>query len=269
MPAAFTDLDWYDTPRYYDMVFDEDTALEAEFLETMVEQHATCARRRQRRAYEPACGSGRLLVALAERGWGVAGADLSRPMLDYARGRLAENGLRGSLAVGDMSTHTPRGRFELAHCLVSTFKYLTSEAAAQAHLERVAQALLPGGIYVLGFHLTDYTRTAKSRERWSAEDGDTAVVCTIQTWPANRGSRLEQMRSRLVVTEAGEERRSETSWNFRTYDPRQVRRLLARVPTLEHVATYDFRYDAGEPCEFGVDQEDTLLILRRRHSEKN
>ena len=264
MPTAFTELDWYDTPRYYDMVFAEDTELEAHFLEAMVELHATCPRRAQRRVYEPACGSGRLLVAMASRGWRVAGADLSRPMLDYARGRLEGAGLTGVLSEADMSKHKPRGRFELAHCLVSTFKYLASEAAARAHLERVAEALLPGGIYVLGFHLTDYARTSKSRERWVAEEGPTRVVCTIQGWPADRRRRAERVRSRLVVSEGDTERRSETSWEFRTYDARQVRRLLSAVPALEHVATYDFRYDPEEPLEFGVGQEDTLLVLRRR-----
>lgn len=262
MPASFTALDWYDTPRYYDIVFAEDTELEADFLEAMVARHATCRRRVRPRAYEPACGSGRLVEALARRGWSVTGSDLSRPMLDHARARLRAAGLRAVLAHGEMATHAPRGRFELVHCLVSTFKYLLDEASARAYLERVAAALLPGGIHVLGFHLTDYSRTARTRERWVGEEDGTRVVCNIQGWPADRRRRLEDVRSRLVVTEDGEERRAETRWRFRTYDARQVRRLLASVPALEHVATYDFRYDPDEPCELGDDQEDTILVLR-------
>lgn len=183
MPAAFTPLDWYDTPHYYDMVFEEDTALEVSFLESMLAQHGLCSTRRRPRVYEPACGSGRLVEAMAARGFRVTGCDLSRPMLDYARRRLAKRGLSAVLARGDMASYTPRGRFELAHCLVSTFKYLLSEEEAQAHLERVAEALLPGGLYVLGFHLTDYSRTKRSRERWVAKRGRTRVICNIQTWP--------------------------------------------------------------------------------------
>ena len=67
MPAArYVELDWYDTPRYYDLVFDADTRREADFLETM---HARHARRSKpgRRVLEPACGSGRLLVEMARR----------------------------------------------------------------------------------------------------------------------------------------------------------------------------------------------------------
>lgn len=266
MAGSFSALDWYDTPLYYDLVFDEDTDREAEFLEAILEEYATCAVRPSPRVYEPACGSGRLVVELAKRGMRVTGSDLSRPMLDYARERVRNEGLSATLAQGDMATYKPRGSFELAHCFVSTFKYLTTEASARAHLESVASVLRPGGVYALGFHLTDYDRTTKSRERWNVKSGGTEVTCTIQGWPADRRKRLEDVRSRLVVREGGEERRSETNWQFRTYDARQVRRLLATVPALEHVATFDFHYDAEEPLEFGRDQEDTLLILRRRDS---
>jgi SAM-dependent methyltransferase len=269
MASGFTTLDWYDTPRYYDLVFEEDTELETAFLEAMFARHATCRRRARPRVYEPACGSGRLVRALARAGWSVVGSDLSRPMLDFARARLADEGLGAVLAKGDMASYAPRGRFELAHCFVSTFKYLLTEADARAHLERVAEALLPGGIYVLGFHLTDYGRTSRSRERWVVDEDDTRVVCTIQGWPADKTKRLEAVRSRLVVTEQGQELRSETSWQFRTYDARQVRRLLGSVLALEHVGTYDFRYDPQEPCEFGGDQEDTILILRRREDSRS
>lgn len=257
-------LDWYDTPRNYDLVFDADTPREADFLEAVARHHGPARPRRQRRALEPACGSGRLLVELARRGWSVTGCDLSASMLDFARRRLARAGLSATLTEGDMAGLRPRGRFELAHCLVSTFKYLLTERAAQAHLECVARALVPGGVYVLGLHLTDYTRRSRTRERWVVERAGTRVVCNIQTWPADRRARLEKVRSRLAVSQDGQERRSETVWSFRTYDARQVRRLLRRVHALEHVATYDFAYDLDAPCTFGEDQEDTILVLRRR-----
>jgi hypothetical protein len=56
----------------------------------------------------------------------------------------------------------------------------------------------------------------------------------------------------------------ETSWDFRTYDARQVRRLLKTVPQLEHVATYDFSYRSDRPRRLDDRQLDVILILRRR-----
>jgi len=266
--ARYVEIDWYDTPRYYDLIFDLDTDKEADFLEAMAERYVRSGRRR---VLEPACGSGRLMVEMARRGWTVTGFDLSRPMLDYARGRLAEEGLKGRLVEADMSDFSLRGKFDLAHCLVSTFKYLASEEAASAHLAGVARALAPGGVYVLGFHLTDYNDERKNRERWVARDSEVEVVCNIQGWPADARRRSEEVRSRLVVrarskSPAEPELRSETCWTFRTYDARQVRRLLRRVPELEHIATFDFTYDLALERELSDDQLDVVLILRRREA---
>ena len=46
MSPAFEVLDWDDTPRYYDMVFDEDTNKEADFLEGLARRHGVRGRRR-------------------------------------------------------------------------------------------------------------------------------------------------------------------------------------------------------------------------------
>ncbi|MCA8979673.1 MAG: class I SAM-dependent methyltransferase [Planctomycetes bacterium] len=223
-------------------------------------------RPRGRRALEPACGSGRLVDALAARDWKVQGFDLSRPMLDHARARLARSGRSARLFEARMEDFRARGTVDLAHCLVSTFKYLLSEAHARAHLECVARSLAPGGVYVLGFHLSEYEVDKRTRERWVVRDGKTEVVCNIQSWPPDGRTRLERVRSRLRVTEGGRERRTETYWNFRTYDARQVRRLLRSVPALEHVATYDFTYDLTAPRELDDDQLDLVLVLRKRGS---
>lgn len=260
--GAFTQTDWYDTPALYDYIFDVDTGREADFLE---ELHARFGASRGKRAFEPACGSGRLVHALVQRGWRVTGTDLSQPMLDHARGRLREDGLRATLKRADMAQFESKSRFDLAHCLVSSFKYLLSERAARSHLRCVACVLAPGGLYVLGFHLSSYDSDKRNRERWVVERAGVRVVCNIQDGPPDRASRLEPVRSRLVVEAADDEvRRSETNWQFRTYDAAEVRRLLRAVPELEHVATYDFNYDLECPRELDDSQLDLVLVLRRR-----
>lgn len=261
MSTAFRELDWYSAPLYYDIVFDADTPVEGAFLEAMGELHGRSA---GRRVLEPACGSGRLVAEMARRGFAVAGFDLSPEMLAFARERLEEAGLAAELAVKRMEAFAYRKRFDLAHCLVSTFKYLLTERDARGHLESVAAALAPGGVYVLGVHLSEYGATGVNRERWVAERGGTRVVCNIQGWPPDRAKRLERVRSRLVVEEGGETRRMETNWTFRTYDARELRRLLRSVPALEHVATYDFTYDLAAPRELDDEQLDCVLVLRRR-----
>jgi SAM-dependent methyltransferase len=263
LAGGYEELDWYDAPRWYDAIFDVGTDTEADFLEAAFERHATVRPRGARKVLEPACGSGRLVVELARRGWKVAGFDASAPMLAYAEERLDSEGLEATLSEARMESFSLGRGFHLAHCLVSTFKYLLTEDDARGHLESVAASLSPGGIYVLGFHLSDYTDTRVDRERWTAVKDGADVVCTIQGWPPDRRKRREKVRSRLRVTKDGVERRFETHWDFRTYDAAQTRRLLRSVPALEHVATYDFTHDIDAPRRLDDYQLDTVLILRR------
>lgn len=263
---TYQEFDWYESPTYYDAIFDVDSDLEANFLEQAFELHATPPpkSRSQRRVLEPACGSGRLLVELAQRGWKAHGFDLEPAMVEFSKNRLRAGGLNGTVVQGNMADFKTRGRFDLAHCLVSTFKYLLTEQDARGHLQSVAQALRAGGIYALGFHLSHYGDEKKTRERWKVEKHGAQIDCTITSWPADPKTRLEKIQARLKVMEAGAEKRAQTNWSFRSYNVRQVRSLLRSVPELEHVGTYDFHYQIDEPQKFSDDQFDTLLILRRR-----
>jgi len=257
--------DWYDEVAGYDAIFDEGTAVEADFLEAVAARHV---RSRGRSVLEPACGSGRLALELARRGWRVTGTDRSAPMLEFARARVRAAGLRATFVRRDLREPTGTSRFDLAHCLVSTFKYLLDERSARAHLRSVAAALRPGGCYVLGMHLTDYGDRRRQRERWTAESDDRTVVCNIQSWPPDRGSRTERVRSRLRTTlrdlPEAVERRLETEWTFRTYDAAELRRTRGAVPELELVAVHDFHHDPAFEVELEDGGLDRVLVLRRR-----
>ncbi|MDB6073781.1 MAG: Methyltransferase type 11 [Verrucomicrobiaceae bacterium] len=257
--------DWYDTPLYYDIIFDADTPKDGTFLEAAYETYSQG--RGSKRVLEPACGSGRLLSEMAWRGWKVAGFDLSQPMLDYADERLAQQGLKATLWQDRMESFakTKPGTFDLAHCLVSTFKYLLTEAHAAAHLRLVAEALRPGGIYVLGIHLTDYARTSCEHERWVAERDKVHVVCNTRDWPADSKTRLEDVRNRLSITNKdGKKHVQETHWQFRTYSAKQMKALLRKAPAFELVACHDFTHDITATRELDDSYPDVVMVLRKR-----
>lgn len=251
--------DWYDTPKYYDIVFSEDTEEESYFLERVLERYGGG---RGNRIFEPACGSGRLVEIMADLGYEVTGFDLNPAMLEYARKRCRESEV--DLHEGAMEKFDIGRGFDLGHCLVSSFKYVMTEDGARSHLECVARTLRKGGVYVLGLHLTDYKNTARLRERWVCERKGTHVVCNTQTWPAEQRKRTEQVRTRLRITESGAEKTLETNWTFRTYSAPQLRRLIQSVPALEHVATFDFNYDIDDPIELADGLFDCVVVLRKR-----
>jgi len=258
MPT-FRQADWYRTPHYYDILLEDDTELEGAFLEAA---HARHGKSRGRSVLEIACGSGRLLVEMARRGWQVAGIDLSPEMIEYSRERLALAGSTGELRVASMEEFRLRRSFDLAHCLISTFRHLLDERSARGTLRCVSAALKRGGIFVLGLHLTQYEYQHRQRERWVGKRDGTRVVCNLQSWPPDPRKRRERVRARVTVEERGRVERLESSWDFRTYDAAQLRRLLRSVPELEHVATYDFTYDEERPLD--DEQLDCVLVLRKK-----
>ena len=253
--------DWYDTPHDYDIIFDADTAQEARFI---LDAYATYAGKQKGTptVLEPACGSGRLLSALSHEGCRIHGFDLSDAMVDYASHRVPKARVWKDRLE---SFHCPLKRYDIAHCLVSTFKYLLTEAHAQSHLAHAAKYLRSGGIYILGIHLTDYSNQRCAHERWEGERDGRNVVCNTRTWPPDRRSRLEKIRTRLKITQNGRSELQKTHWSFRTYNARQVKDLLKTcTPELELAACHDFRHDIRETRELDDSYSDIVLILRRR-----
>ncbi|MEM6392946.1 MAG: class I SAM-dependent methyltransferase [Planctomycetota bacterium] len=259
-------FDWYATPLYYDIIFDVDTQKEAGFLEAVWERFG---RSGGKQVLEPACGTGRLLEALRERGFEVSGFDAEGAMVAAARERLAEGapvweGRFEAFGGPTAIRRGLRGGVDLMFCLVSSFKYVLEEEGARAHLREAADWLAPGGVYVLGLHLTDYTDRETQVERWRATRDGVRVDCTIKSWPADRTTRRERVRSRMTVRGDGDGvRRYESCWDFRTYGITQLRSLLRSEPRLKHVATYTFHHDIERRVRLGGEDLGVVLVLRR------
>ena len=109
------------------------------------------------RVLELACGTGRVLVPLAEAGNRVVGLDASPHMLALAREKLAAAGpaaaARARLVQGDMRCFElgdeDGAPFDLAIIAVKSFGYLVDRADQQRALAAVAAHLRPGGLLAL------------------------------------------------------------------------------------------------------------------------
>src|SRR6266581_2667800 len=155
---------WYDYPQYYDIAFQAHTWREADFIEAACRKYCAFD---AHRFLEPACGTGRLITALAARGYQVAGFDLSQPALSYLRRQLTRRRLHAETFEAEMSDFRLSRRVDAAYCVVNTFRHLLTEQAARGHLECIAGSLRPGGIYVLGMHLLPLNVDERKAERWT------------------------------------------------------------------------------------------------------
>lgn len=182
---------WYDEARAYDFVFSFDPERELRFLDTVFRRAGLGP---SARVLEAMCGSGRLLPGLAARGYRVFGFDLSSAMLALARPRCGPGIplFRADAAHFDSAAAS----LDAVFCLVDSFRYLLSLVDADRFAATVAQALRPGGVFVLGLELASALPSAP--ESWSVtRDGRTATA-TIRSH-GRAGPELEWMDAEVVL----------------------------------------------------------------------
>jgi len=251
---------WYDYPQYYDIAFQANTQREGDFIEAACRKYCPFA---TRRLLEPACGTGRLITELATRGYELSGFDLSQPGLRYLRRRLARLRLHAEIFEAEMSNFRIGQPADAAYCVINTFRYLLTEQAARGHLESVACSLRPGGIYILGLHLLPLGGNKEDSECWTQRRCETKVTVTLRLLRTDRRRRIEDVQVCLVACRRSKELRLQHAFQLRTYTPRQFRRLLDSVPSLELCDVYDLRYDIEQPLALNDEAAYTLFVLKR------
>jgi len=254
------DVNWYDFPHYYDLAFRSETKREADFIEAVCRKYCSF---RVRRMLEPACGSGRLICALAARGYRMTGLDTCGPALEYLRRRLKRRGLKASLLQADMSDFRLATPVDAAFCTFNSFRHLLTEQQAQRHLECVAGCLRPGGVYILGFHLMPHDASESCVERWTARHGRLHLTVTLRVVQTDWRRRIERVRVNLLARTPTAQRRLRSEFPLRLYRVQHFRRLLAKVPQLRLLEVYDFWYEINEPVVLNDELADAVFILQK------
>lgn len=250
----------YDYPVYYDLVFGADWAAEFHFLSDCFDKHVSG---KTKRLFEPACGTGRLLYRFAKEGYALGGIDLNPKAIAYCNERLAKHGYRGEIWVADMCDFKVAKPYDASFNTINSFRHLLTEKQAVAHLQCMAQAIRPGGIYALGLHLTPTEGVPTDTESWNARRGNLSV--NTHMWPLSRDpkKRVERFGMRFDVYSPTSHMRIEDELVLRSYTAKQFGLLLKKVPQWTLEAIYDFRYDVNEPIEMDASVEDVVFILKR------
>lgn len=140
---------------------------------------------------ELGCGSGRVLLPLAEAGYRVTGIDRSGAMLDRARQAIetADLGELATLAQMEMrdAERAPGGPFGLVIVSLDGFLHLETQAEQRAVLTACRNALDPRGMLVI-----DVLQT--NSELLAAFDGR---VQHEGTWPQADGASVARFAARL------------------------------------------------------------------------
>jgi len=259
--SRIVSTNWFDYPQYYDIAFQAYTRSEADFIVAACGKYCAFD---AHRFLEPACGTGRLIIELAARGYEVTGFDLSQPALSYLRRHLARRRLKAEAFEAEMSDFRLGQPVDAAYCTISTFRHLLTEEAARGHLECIAGSLREGGIYLLGLHLLPLGVDKEDPECWTERRGNTSVTVTLRVLRVDSSRQIEDLRVCMLARRRSKEFRVRHEFQFRTYTATQFQRLLDSVPSLELCDVYDFRYDIQQPLALNDEMTYTIAVLRRR-----
>lgn len=263
MPDAAEDIkaSIYDYPRYYDLLFGSDWKAEFDFFEDCFCKHCSME---VERIFEPACGTGRLLIKLANAGYTVSGNDLNPKAVTFCNDRFERFGHPRAAIVGDMSDFRLPQKVDAAFNTINSFRHLGTEAAAVSHLKCMARALRKGGIYILGIHLEPTEGDRIEDESWTARRGHLTINSYMWSKGIDRKRRMELLGMTLDVYTPTRHVRIEDHMEYRTYTQKQFQSLLNKVPELKVAEVYDFAYDVNQPHEIIPTSEDVVFILQRQ-----
>ncbi len=124
--------------------WDKRTALELDFLEQVLRKHTT---RKVKDVLDLACGGGRHVVGLAERGFRCTGQDFTLERVEMARARAKRSGVSVRLYRGDATKLPYSEEFDAVLALYILFLLPDDNDVAKCLLQ-AHRSLRPGGLLI-------------------------------------------------------------------------------------------------------------------------
>ena len=175
-----------------------------------------------------ACGTGAVLLYLAERGIDVDGTDLSEEMCRVAAKKAEMMGLRLNIMPADMTVFSSGRKYSLAIIARSGFMHLPTQELQIRALTNLREQLLPGGILTL--NTFDPWPPMQARQMETTEDD-----YSFRLEYVNSAGNREKIYNAITYDPYSQQMRG--NWKFEEYNAEgeiigtRVRPLLMRQTT--------------------------------------
>ncbi len=223
-----TNVDFDVFARFYDPEFGE--------YEEDVPLFLNFARRTGDPILEVGCGTGRVLIPLAEAGYTVTGVDISPAMLERARAKAEAAGLmdRITLVHTDVRDLDLGRTFALIIYAANSFMHHTTQDEQLRVLARLRDHLKPGGLLILDLFNPDIHMLARQDGRvdlvktWQEEDGTTVQKFqSVTAYPTEQILQITYMYD--ILTRQGALKRIIAPFSLRYLWPGEARLMVERA----------------------------------------
>ncbi len=192
------------------------------------------------------CGTGRMTLELARRGYDMTGVDLSPEMLDIARAAADAEGLSDRMLwlMQDITEFELYGTVELAVSCLDTMNHLTSVSELKKCLSLVHNYLVPDGLFIFDINgRGKFERVYADNSYVMEEDGS---VCVWQNSYNPRTRLCDFFITLFREDEDGRYSRYDELETERMYTLRSVKKALAECG-FELLGAYsDFEFSEAD-----------------------
>jgi len=251
---------FYDYPEYYQLAFSfRDIKHEVDIFEE-------CFRRFSKipvgEVLELGCGPSPHLEELAARGYKYIGLDNSQKMLDYARNKARTLKIPARFIFGDMLNFTMDTKVDFAYLLLGSL-FVKSTKDILSHFACVAEALKPGGLYLLDWCVDFLLGVSPKKENWTVEkEGVKIDIRFIDEGVIERTAQLSKYRIDAEVIDQGEHIHLGNEVIVRKIFPQEFLLLVEKTTKFEFVGWWN-NWDLAQPIEQAERIARPITLVRR------
>ena len=270
------DLSVYQHPRYYALGYRWDTAGECNFIEACLARYGkTLGKKDPKKKSKPAsvrlldigCGSGRHLIEMAKRGHDATGFDVQQEMVAFAKEQARKAKVPAHISKGDLRAMALTGQFDLAICMMDTFRFLLTNAEITGHLRTLGEHMSPGGLYITDFWVPmRWDQMANEIYQWEQTEDETTVRVFYLQHPESVDPVNQTFEDELVfaIEENGESKEIRGArTRTRLLMPQEYRALVEASGAFEVLGMFG-DFDLEKPLEPKSDTWRMVSVLRKK-----
>lgn len=252
----------YDYPLYYEIAFSFfDVKQQIDFFEIIIEKFSKI---KVKCFLDLACGPSLQLREIARRGYEAVGLDENCKMLEYLSKKARSKGLTIGTVEQDFTDFRLDKEVDFAFIMMGTFTFKSNSQFLQ-HLNSIARALKPGGLYFIQNMIVDWT--TKNEQSWTAQrQGIKVDVVYSSVWK----DILNQIRTEKLhmrIDDHGKRTELSSSEDLKFIFPQEFKGLIEIEKHFEFLGWWEGTenaWDLEKPLEQSSPPRNTNMVLLRR-----
>jgi SAM-dependent methyltransferase len=252
----------YDYPVYYEISFSfRNIPQEVKVFDECIKQYSRIP---VKRVLELGAGTAPHMEEWARRKIEYVGIETNENMLDYARRKAEKLRLAASLVRADMRSFSLDRNVDFSYTMLGSLYAKTTEDI-NSHFNSVADALNPGGLYLLDWCVNfQWADPSDSDQSWSVERGPVKIEVKFGTKVLDRA--VQTVRNTLTanVDDGGKLLKLESEDVVRTIFPQEFLLLVERSKKFEFLGWWN-NWKLEEPIGEATRISRPIVLLRRKN----